>query len=66
MNVVHLSKNIEEVDGNALDYITGHFPSPLQLGPPDVKEVIGNLKMSAAGHDEIGFLFVEISVFLDH
>ena len=39
-----------------MDYIKGHFPSLLQFDLPDVMEVmevIGNLKISAEGHDEI-------------
>jgi hypothetical protein len=45
-----------------MDYIKGHFPSLLQFDLPDVMdvmEVIGNLKISAEGHDEIGASLVK-------
>lgn len=57
-----VSKKILKTDGNLLDYTKGHFTSLLQFDPPDVIEVIeviGNLKRSAVGHDEIGASLVK-------
>jgi hypothetical protein len=48
MNVGSSVKEMEKTDGNPFDNIKGHFPSLLQFDPPDVMEVIGNLKISAA------------------
>lgn len=52
-----LSKNIKPSNGNPLDYIKCNFPPLLQFENTDtveVLEIISKLKLSAAGHDDIG------------
>lgn len=51
-----LSKNIKPSNTNPLDYIKGKFPPLLQfenMDTEDIMEIIGKLKTSAPGHDNI-------------
>ena len=63
-----LSKNIKPSNRNPLDYIKGNFPPLLQLENTDIAEVmeiIGRLKTSAPGHDDIcASLIKSVSSFI--
>ena len=57
-----LSKDMGASNTNHLDYIKGNFPSLLKFNDTnesEVLELISNLKISAAGHDDIGASLVK-------
>ncbi len=54
--------NIQDTDGNPSEYLTEHYVPIIHLSPPtfaEVKEIVIDLKSSAAVHDEISIILLK-------